>query len=71
MSTCRVCNNPDFTLSRTTGEMRCSVCGSANYVGSPTSIIDGSFDDDDCLTVNPRKDRDEFMDNAMFRGTKE
>lgn len=69
MSQCRSCNSSDFTLNRATGEMTCSICGSANYISSPTSYIDGSFDADEML--NPRKDRDEFMNNSIFSGTKE
>ena len=69
MSQCGSCNCSDFTLNKTTGEMTCSVCGSANYIGSPTSYMDGAFDSDDSMQSPFR--REEFMTKAIFSGTKE
>lgn len=64
MSQCRVCNSPDFTLDRVSGEMTCSSCGSSNYIGSPSTY---SMPTPESIALERFKsERDTSMDNAIF-----
>ena len=62
MSTCRRCNSCDFILDRITGEMKCTNCGSTNYIGSPSDYTPDRFD---------RETDKGFNTNSIFKGTKE